>query len=282
MPRTYQAPAVWHERFSGATSTIRTASSMPMCAYVSYALPIRARLYAVTSWSILDPIGLERKTSMPKTSAKRLSVKAICLAAVTFVTVAVTAGVAWAAYTDNMYPTQYARNACIDEGSNPVSGAGMCQTDNSSLSYYMDSAGSNSLEANDRSAVNNVLTNVYGPTDLSVAYDSTPAFSGSAETDIVYEESAAGMSSSADGTTFCNDAADNLRCDQQYIRIRPSGNFTKGMVCHETGHAIGLTHGDQASPKKSRTDEALGCMETPTDADEGLQANNIENINATY
>lgn len=219
---------------------------------------------------------------MPKTTAKRLSVRAICLASVTFVTVAVTAGAAWAAYTDNMYPTQYEQNACFDEGGNPADSSVTCQTDNAALNYYTDSAGSNALEANDRAAVNSVLTNVYGPTDFTVSYDSTPAFSGSAETDIVYEESAAGVSASADGVTFCNDAATILKCDQQYVRIRPSGHFTKGLVCHETGHAVGLLHGDSASPRKRNNDENLGCMETPTSPDEGLQANNIELINNTY
>jgi hypothetical protein len=217
---------------------------------------------------------------MPRTTAKRLSLRAICISVVTFTTVAVTAGVAWAAYTDNMYPTQNLTVACFSE-SGP-NGPGFCQTDNRDLTYYMDNSGSNKLEADDRAVVNSVMSNVYNPTDLNTSYDSTPVFSGSSETDVVYEESAAGMSSSADGTTFCNNAATTLKCDQQYIRIRPSGNFTKGLVCHETGHAVGLTHGDDASPRKRNSDEALGCMETPVSADEGLQTNNIENINATY
>jgi hypothetical protein len=219
---------------------------------------------------------------MPKTPVKRLSLKAICVAAVTFTTVAVTAGVAWAAYTDNMYPTIYETNACFDEGGNPADGSVTCQTDNSALNYYTDASGSNALEAADKAVVVNVLQNVYGPTDLTVSFDSTPAFSGSDETDIVYEESAAGVSASAEGVTFCNDASTTIKCDQQYIRIRPGGNFERGLVCHETGHAVGLLHGDKASPKKSKTDENLGCMETPTSYDEGLQANNIELINNTY
>lgn len=217
---------------------------------------------------------------MPRTSAKRLSLRAACIAVAAFTTVAVTAGVAWAAYTDNMYPTQFLTVGCFS-----VSGPhqpGFCQTDNKDLTYYMDSGGTNKLEAGDRSVVNNVMNNIYEPTDLSVTYDSSPSFSGSAETDIVFEESAKGLSSSADGATFCNNAATTLKCDQQYIRIRGGGHYGQGLVCHETGHAVGLTHGDDASPRKSKTDEKLGCMETPVSNDEGLQANNIENINATY
>jgi hypothetical protein len=217
---------------------------------------------------------------MPRTTAKRLSLRAICISVVTFTTVAVTAGVAWAAYTDNMYPTQHLTQACFS-----VSGPaqpGFCQTDNSALTYYMDSSGSNALEAVDRAVVNDVMSHQYNPTDLSVSYDSTPVFSGSAETDVVYEESSAGLPSSLDGYTFCNSAASSIKCDQQYIRIRGGGSYTKGLVCHETGHAVGLTHGNVAAPQKRNNDSRLGCLQTPVDADEALGANNIENINATY
>jgi hypothetical protein len=87
---------------------------------------------------------------------------------------------------------------------------------------------------------------------------------------------------SLDGATWCNDAADNRRCDQQYIRIRGAGHYSKGLSCHETGHAVGLVHGDQASPPKNNGDEKLGCLENPVGSGEGLQENNRENINATY
>jgi hypothetical protein len=217
---------------------------------------------------------------MPTFPVKRLSLKAICLAAVTFTTVAVTAGVAWAAYTDNMFPTQNQLGSCRSE-SGP-DGNISCQTDNSALNYYTDASGTNALEAGDKSVVVNVLQNIYGPTDLTVSFDSTPAFSGSAETDIVFEESAVGLSSSTAGATFCNNAADTLACDQQYVRIRGGGYYTTGVTCHETGHAVGLLHGAQAAPKKANNDEALGCMETPTDSFEVLDANNISNINSTY
>jgi hypothetical protein len=217
---------------------------------------------------------------MSSTAAKRLSVRSICLASVAFAIVAVTAGAAWAAFTDNMYPTQYANLSCHDE-SGP-DGHLSCQTDNRDLTYYMDSGGTNELEAADRNVVNYVMNNIFEPTDLSVTLDTSPSFSGSAETDIVYEESGIGVPSGSDGVTFCNDAVDHLRCDQQYIRILGGGHYVKGLTCHETGHAVGLLHGDQASPLVSRRDERLGCMETPTSNEEGLQDNNIDLINGTY
>jgi len=214
------------------------------------------------------------------TSVKRLSIKTMFLAAFSFMIVAITAGAAWAAFTDNMYPTPYANLSCHDEGS--PDGHLSCQTDNSSLTYYMDSGGTNMLEAVDRSAVNSTMNNVFEPTDLTVTLDTTPTFSGSAETDIVYEESGIGVPSGSSGVTFCNDAADGLRCDQQYIRILGGGHYARGLICHETGHAVGLLHGDEASPAVSRRDERLGCMETPVSDGEGLQDNNIDNINGTY
>lgn len=217
---------------------------------------------------------------MPRTFVKRLSLKTTSLAAVAFTIVAVTAGAAWAAVTDNMYPTANANLPCRSE-SGP-DGNLSCQTDNATLTYYMDSGGTNELEAEDRNVVISVMNNIYAPTDFVVSLDSTPSFSGSAETDIVYEESGIGVPSGADGVTFCNNAADGLRCDQQYIRILGGGNYVRGLTCHETGHAVGLTHGQQASPQLSNHDERLGCMETPVDEAEGLQDNNIDHINATY
>jgi hypothetical protein len=217
---------------------------------------------------------------MARTSAKRLSLRAASIFVAAFTTVAVTAGVAWAAYTDNMYPTQYETTACFSEGG--PDGQVSCQTDNATLTYYMDSSGSNMLETVDRNMVFEVMAQEYAPTDFTVSYDSTPSFSGSAETDIVYEESSVGMSSSTLGVTFCNNAASTTKCDQQYIRIRGAGYYTHGITCHETGHAVGLEHGSKSAPKVPNDDPKLGCMQNPTAAGLKLGANNIENINATY
>jgi hypothetical protein len=217
---------------------------------------------------------------MSSTSAKRLSARTIVLSAVAFTVVAVTAGAAWAAITDNMYPTQYANLGCYSEGG--PDGNISCQTDNAQLTYYMDSAGTNELEAEDRRVVIDVMSDIYAPTDFTVTLDTSPEFSGSAETDIVYEESGIGVPSGSDGVTFCNNAASDMRCDQQYIRILGGGNYVQGLTCHETGHAVGLVHGNQASPQLSNRDERLGCMETPVSTDEVLQDNNVDNINATY
>ncbi|MGP3938399.1 hypothetical protein [Streptomyces sp. 6N106] len=180
-----------------------------------------------------------------------------------------------------MWPTLNAGGICRDD---PDGGDGLvsCQTDNAEVYYYMDSGGKYELESPDRTIVINMLRDEYAPTALARHYDSSPVFSGDGETDIIYQEGSTNISSSSDGVTWCNDAYDNQRCDQQYIRIRGNGYYTPGVSCHETGHAVGLTHGRQASPMLSQTDSRLGCMQTPTAFGTGLGASNRENINATY
>lgn len=81
--------------------------------------------------------------------------------------------------------------------------------------------------------------------------------------------------------TWCNDAVGTFQCDQQYIRIRGNGYYTSSLTCHETGHAVGLLHGDLASPKLGKTNKVLGCMTTPVQS-EVLGKNQIENINGRY
>lgn len=187
---------------------------------------------------------------------------------------------AWAAATDNMFPTAHTGGTCwtgMDYGA-------PCQTDNKAVYFYMDSHGEYELESPDRSMVNKIIDREYRPTDLAFHYDSSPVFSGSGETDIVYQEGSTGLSDNAVGTTWCNAAGgDGYDCDQQYIRIRGYGNYDEGTTCHETGHAVGLQHGNNSSPQLSNTDDDLGCMVTPTSSGwPFLLSNNIENIDATY
>jgi len=192
----------------------------------------------------------------------------------------IAAGVAWAAATDNMFPTGRTTISCTTGLGN---GGYPCQTDNKDVYFYMDSAGDNKLEAEDRSTVNRSIDGELRPTDLAFHYDSTPVFSGAGETDIVYEESSSGLSDSAAGTTWCNaKGGDGYDCDQQYIRIRGAGYYTYARVCHETGHAVGLQHGNNSSPQLSKTDSRLGCMITPSNGHNALGANNRDNINAAY
>ncbi|WP_405794488.1 hypothetical protein [Streptomyces sp. NBC_01506] len=210
---------------------------------------------------------------------------ALTLAGVlTTLALGIAAGVAWAATTDNMHPTNNNTLACYND---PVGGNGSisCRTDNAQVSYYMDSNGPTcELESGDKAAVNATMNSDYRPTDLTVGYDSSPEFSGGAETDIIYQECDASVPSTADAVTWCNDAVDGslFECDQQYVRFRGPGYYTRGLACHETGHAIGLVHGNRASPLLLNTDSRLGCLTVPVGDNTGLGANNRENINGAF
>lgn len=194
--------------------------------------------------------------------------------------VLVIAGVAWAAATDNMFPTSVTGGTCWTGMGNGYP----CQTDNKEVYFYMDSGGEYELEAVDKQTVNAAIDGEYRPTDLAFHYDSSPVFSGEGETDIIYQEGSTGLPDSAAGMTWCDaKGGDGLDCDQQYIRIRGNGYYTYARVCHETGHAVGLQHGDNASPPLDKhNDTRLGCLLTPSDGHPDLGANNRENINATY
>ncbi|GAA4234099.1 hypothetical protein GCM10022254_38180 [Actinomadura meridiana] len=201
------------------------------------------------------------------------------MVAFTLVPLTLAVGVGWAAATDNMFPTYVNDSHCwtgFRKGS-------PCQTDNRDVYFYMDSHGEYMLEAVDKKTVNAAIDGEYRPTDLAFHYDSTPVFKGSGETDIVYQEGSTGLPDSVAGTTWCDAAGgDGVDCDQQFIRVRGAGYYTYARSCHETGHAVGLQHGDNSNPRLSRTDSRLGCLVTPSTGHNDLGANNVTNINATY
>ncbi|WP_411082105.1 hypothetical protein [Streptomyces sp. cmx-18-6] len=178
-----------------------------------------------------------------------------------------------AAVTDNLAPTvKYPQ---------PCKKGAVCQTDNKDVTYYMDSSGEFKLEAVDRTIVTNMLKSQYSPTDLVIKYDSTPTFSGSAETDVVWQEGSKGVSDDAAGTTWCDDPVSGNRCDQQVIRIRGNGTYDPSITCHEMGHAVGLLHGNNAYPMLDREDARLGCM-IAKGYNATLGSNNVSNINGNY
>ncbi len=147
----------------------------------------------------------------------------------------------------------------------------------------MDSSGTYELETPDRNAVNAAIANVFQPTALNIAYDSTPAFSGSAETDWVFQEGDPG--SGFNGYTWCDDALLSDGCDQHYIRIRGNGFYTSALVCHEAGHAAGLVHGESASPDavSNSNSAVMGCMVSGQLGGPGvLRTFQINDIASTY
>ncbi|MFI7233337.1 hypothetical protein ACIBO5_60055 [Nonomuraea angiospora] len=175
--------------------------------------------------------------------------------------------------TDNMYPTVNTGWSC--PSSDALVRSGFCRTDNSTVTYYYNTSG---LSATAKSRIN-VVAGRYNSTDLNFSYQSKAVWTGSGETDIVYFQGS--IPTGYVGFAWCNDQVDGTdRCDQHYVRFKSSTPTTR-TVCHETGHAVGLTHGQSAHRRLSNSDSRLGCMTTPS-ASEHLGAQNVEMINATY
>jgi len=182
---------------------------------------------------------------------------------------------AYAAVTDNLYPTaNYAPN-CIDGNIN-TPGITYCKTDNAALSVWVES----SISVTSKNIITNILNGQFNPTDLNVSFASTPVYTGGAETDIIYRLGA--VPSGAIAVAYCDDAIDTRLCDQHYVSFNDAFPIAN-VICHESGHAVGLTHGQNAAPRLANTDGRLACMRTPSVGSiTTLEANNEENINANY
>lgn len=122
-----------------------------------------------------------------------------------------------------------------------------------------------------KSAAHTTLYGSYDTTDVGPVYEPTsPVTSGAGETDIIYKYYTAPMTDY--GITYCDDnSIGNGRCDQFYIYLNSTflnsvahqawyTDFTRALACHETGHAVGLTHGYNADPPQSDQLGDLHCM----------------------
>lgn len=199
---------------------------------------------------------------------------------------------AYAAYTDNLLPNGRF-SGCYAGTAVQSNTGGPCQTDNASVAYWMENPIDRTTGVDSRAEeqINVTMRDYNGNTDLVTFYDSTPAFSGAAETDVIYRHRIADFRDSGTvGYYFCDDVAglsSSNKCDQGYINLRYISNTPaqmRALACHETGHAFGLLHPNDANPAKSRTDTRFECMmNAPVAAYYGIGWDpNVANINSTY
>lgn len=186
---------------------------------------------------------------------------------------------------DPVYPNWWASWTCPSLGNSLPANGLFCKTDNSGVYYYRQG----NLSAQMTTAVESAVWDSYETTDLSFHWDSTPTYSGSARTDIIYQQYDT-YDANILGATWCASALDATRCDGAIVRFRP-GQTSRALACHETGHAVGLLHGDRVDRLTSGgvhlildpTNPALGCMVTPLNTDLYYMGTmNYDGINANY
>jgi len=182
---------------------------------------------------------------------------------------------------DSMYPTPIITanfGPCSDGGMSLGPTDTFCRQQDAPVSLYRQS----SISATGQSDVAQIWQAEYNPTDLQGTFVS-PVYSGSEETDIIYQQGTSGLGpATVVGATWCDDAIGDVICDQHYVLFRYAtpGN---SVASHETGHAVGLTHPTEANPSSSGSDPAYGVMRNViTGVAQTLGAHNVQQINSTY
>lgn len=208
-------------------------------------------------------------------TGRRGIIMTVLVSAAAFFGAAGLADAAWGAVTDNIYKTANYSPDCHDSRIANLDDAVFCQTDNNAVSIWREG----SMSATGKSDIGWTWSNSYNSTDLNVNYPSSPRYSGEGETDIIYRQQDI-SDTGLDGVTFCEDAQTDTKCDQAYVTF-DSATPGRALTCHETGHAVGLTHGREASPRLDQQDDRLFCMKQLADTPY-LGPNNRENINSVY
>lgn len=183
--------------------------------------------------------------------------------------------------TDNMFPTLDMNNPPCD-GQFAWSSGENCQTQNSLVTANVVTY-TGGLSATTRDLIHAWNEYHYGPTDLTLIPRTTQGnWEGVNDyTDIIYEHNTDIYPYS--GFTWCVFEVSSIACDTHYIAFytsTPSAN----VICHETGHAVGLLHGVESTSPFWNDDTRLGCLVAPVAAGSSLilGGQNAGIINATY
>lgn len=177
---------------------------------------------------------------------------------------------------DNMYPTQNLSRSCQFD-------VAPCRTETRLYDFYLHSSLPSTFKGGARSAMDNMDN-----TDM-ITYELTYAQMDPDEVDgyIIVTQ----LGNTLAGRASCARADPNrpsvCRSYRLYIDDVASTSdwaYAKALTCHESGHSIGLTHGDSAYPAVSRTHPDLACMRTPATREERYidRGTQDDQINATY
>lgn len=135
----------------------------------------------------------------------------------------------------------------------------VCRADNATHTWFLSNGYSSSFL---NAAVSSM--NDWGTTDLNTARDTSLSY---LETDVHFWPDNTLTDTNTLANTDCLTAVNWLRCGAYQVRVRPDVyqggyNLAKAVVCHETGHTIGLLHGNQSNPQVANQNLDLGCMRT--------------------
>lgn len=170
----------------------------------------------------------------------------------------------------------YGANPCI---------TGACLADSSTHNW------SHSLGPKLLTATFDTLYSSYDTTDIRVVL--SPNNHHSTTVDVHYE---VGDPDDPEALAVyrCVVRADNERCDHAHVTYdgaqlsalywANSRERLKGIACHETGHSLGLLHGDEGVPALSNTDHrTLHCMAKPSFGfDHHVGQHNLVHLNSHY
>jgi hypothetical protein len=152
-----------------------------------------------------------------------------------------------------IYPNPNTSSFCKNEKT-------LCRTDNTTLTYFRGT----SLSSAARTRVDNMMNKVHSDTIFSVRMESPAVTTGSSETDFIFKRDAARMpKESTVGLALCDDPIENtVRCDQTYLYFRDA-DPSRPLICHESGHGVGLTRGEDSYDTISNGEDLLACMQDP-------------------
>jgi hypothetical protein len=184
---------------------------------------------------------------------------------------------------DSIYPSTTYQPKCFDGSyTNGV----VCKTDGVNVSAFFE--GTVPSEAITRGK--DILRKQWDdPTDLDVTFPSKAVYSGDNETDIIYQKGPVVGSNRAQA--WCDDASADRVCDSHTVRFSEAlSEIRSSTLCHESGHAVGLLHGQMSAPKIDDDDDRLGCLEAPSvvatingkNRNGTTAYNNRDQVNATY